>query len=121
MSKNSEDTAPEETTYFPILDVNSLLNFLDSYLFIFLMLHLTLEVRSEKNVYRPEERSGECIHRWETCTAHLTFVFREVRFSDAPAIPDIIGDQGAEPRVGNRVLLQRPPQPAVPSLLIFQL
>lgn len=34
VSKNSEDMAPEETTYFPILDVNSLLNFLDSYLFI---------------------------------------------------------------------------------------
>lgn len=48
--KNSEDIAPEETTYFPILDVKSLWNFLDSYLFVCLILHLTLEVRSRKTV-----------------------------------------------------------------------
>ena len=65
VSKNSKDMAPEETTYFPILDFNLLPNFLDAHLYILLFRSYTslwksgltrmspgsLSLRPKENVY----------------------------------------------------------------------
>lgn len=107
MSKNSEDMAPEETTYFPILDINSLLNFLDLCLFIlFLGSYCShgkwgLERTFTGSISLCPEENGHIYGKLSQPTWPLSS--GGVGFFQAPVIPGAARVQGAEPRRGRGV------------------
>lgn len=108
MSKNSEDKAPEETTYFPILDANSLLNFLDSYIFIYFGSYISPwtygldRALTGRISLGPEERYRGCMENCHS-SRHLCLLGS---FFPVLAIPEIARDQGAEPEGRYRGLIQ---------------
>lgn len=122
MSKNSEDTAPEETTYFPILDANSLLNFLVSYIFIYFWSYISPWTYDLDRAFMgrtslcPEER-----YRGRMDNFHSSHdLVLPGSFSHVLAIPERARDQGTEPRRGIGGWYGDFPSQLCNSLLIFQ-
>lgn len=96
MSRNSEDTVPEETAYFPNLDINSPSSFMGFhfvfYLFFDPTTHLEREAWSEpvfSVILWLEGKYRECIHVWEMFIIGLSTGFWGFWFFHALAVLDI--------------------------------